>query len=457
MRKGVVVGLAALVVIAACGPKTVPLPTVSSPRFPDFIAPIVPAEFANTAAAQHERRGWTFLQAGDLGNAEREFAAALKTTPAFYSAEIGIGYVELARRDQDAALARFDRALERQAADPSALVGRGEANLGLGREADALAAFEAARAADPALTQIAQRIEVLKFRVVEQRLASARTAAAAGRIEEAVGVYTTAIASSPGSSFLYRELAGVERQNGDGTSALAHFRTAVDLDPADAGSLTGIGELLEAAGDFDGAAKAYTDALAVERTAALQAKLDAVLAKAARARLPAPYREIDTAPQVTRGELAALIGVRLAPLLQPDRRIDAEPITDVRGDWAASWILIVARAGIMEPFANHAFEPRTVVRRIDLAQAVERLLTRIAPLKQAAAKVWESTQWPFPDLATSHLAYQAASNSIAAGVLTTAPDGGFEPSRIVTGREAVEAIQSLEVLAGLPASGKAQR
>ena len=352
MRKGVFVGLTALVVIAACGPKTVPLPIVSSPRFPDFIAPIVPAEFANTAAAQHEMRGWTFLQAGDLRNADREFAAALKTTPAFYSAEIGIGYVELARGDQDAALARFDRALERQAADPSALVGRGEANLGLGREADALAAFEAARAADPALTQIAQRVEVLKFRVAEQRLASARTAAAAGRIEEAVGAYTTAIASSPGSSFLYRELAGVERQDGDGTSALAHFRTAVELDPTDAGSLTGIGELLEAAGDFDGAAKAYADALVIEQTAALQAKLDAVLAKAARARLPAPYREIDTAPQVTRGELAALIGVRLAPLLQPDGRVDAEPITDVRGDWAASWILIVTRAGIMEPFAN---------------------------------------------------------------------------------------------------------
>ena len=457
MRRAALVGLVGLVVMAACGPKTVPLPTVSFPRFPDFIAPIVPAEFANTAAARNEVRGWTFLQAGDLKNAEREFAAALETTPAFYPAETGLGYVELARRDQNAALARFDRVLERQAADPSALVGRGEANLALNRETEALAAFEAARAADPALTEVARRVEVLKFRLAEQRLADARAAAAAGRPEEAVRAYTTAIASSPGSSFLYRELAGVERQNGDATSAVAHFRTAVDLDPADAGSLTGIGELLEAAGDLDAAAKAYTDALAIEQTAALQEKLDSVRAQAALARLPAQYRKIDMAPQVTRGELAALIGVRLAPLLQPDGRADAEPITDVRGDWAASWILTVTHAGVMEPFANHAFQPRTVVRRVDLAQAVERLLTRIAPLKPAAASAWESTQWPFPDLAPSHLAYPAASSAVAAGVLTTAPDGGFEPSRIVMGREAVEAIQSLEALAGLPAPGKAQR
>jgi tetratricopeptide (TPR) repeat protein len=454
MRKAL---FAALVVMAACGPKIVPLPTVTFPRFPDFVAPVLPAEFAGTAAAESHLRGWTFLEAGDLKNAEREFAAALKTTPAFYSAEIGLGYVELADRDPKAALAHFERALERRADDASALVGRGEANLALDREAEALAAFEAASAADPALTEIARRVEILEFRVAEQRLADARAAAAAGRIEEAIRVYTVAIESSPDSAFLYRELAGVERQKGDAASALAHFRTAIDLDPGDAGSLTGMGDLLEAAGDFDGAAKAYNDALAVERTPALQAKLDALVARAALARLPAQYRDIGAAPQITRGELAALIGVRLGPLLESDRRVDAEPITDVRDDWAASWILTVARAGVMEPFANHAFQPQTVVRRIDLARAVERLLSRIAPLKPAEARAWESTPWPFTDLAPSHLAYPAASTAVAAGVLTIGPDGSFQPSIEVTGGEAVEAIRRLEALAGLPALGKAQR
>ena len=443
--------------MAACAPKTVPLPTVSFPRFPDFIAPLVPAEFANTTAAQNQMSGWTFLQAGDLKNAEREFATALKSSPAFYPAEIGLGYVELAGRDQKAALPHFDRALERQAADPSALVGRGEANLGLGREADALAAFEAASAADPALTEITRRVEVLKFRVAEQRLADARVAAGAGRLDDAVRAYTVAIESSPGSAFLYRELAGVEQKRGDATAALAHFRTALDLEPTDAGSLTGIGEVLEARSDFDGAVQAYTDALAIEQSAAVQAKLDAVRARAELARLPAEYREIDAAPQITRGELAALIGVRLTALLQPDLRVDAEPITDVRESWAASWILTVARAGIMEPFANHAFQPGTEVRRVDLAQAVERLLTRIAPLKPAAAKAWETAQWPFTDLAPSHLAYAAASTAVASGVLTTGSDGSFQPSRIVSGAEAEEAIRRLETLAGLPGLGKAQR
>ena len=50
----------------------------------------------------------------------------------------------------------------------------------------------------------------------------------------------------------------------------------------------------------------------------------------------------------------------------------------------------VARAGIMEPFANHTFQPRGLVRRTDLAQAMARLLARVAAQHAAQAKGWES-------------------------------------------------------------------
>ena len=47
----------ALVVMAACAPKLAPLPTVSLPRFPDFIAPVVPQEFAGTLVVENQTRG----------------------------------------------------------------------------------------------------------------------------------------------------------------------------------------------------------------------------------------------------------------------------------------------------------------------------------------------------------------------------------------------------------------
>ena len=442
--------LAAVVFLSACAPKTMPAPVVTAPMFPDLMRPAVPPAMAGSPAAASASRGWVFLQAGDLRTAEREFAAALKTMPAFYPAETSLGYLELARKDAKAAIPHFDRALELNAQhdDVAAFLGRGAALLALNREADALAAFEGALAVDPSQTELARRVEVLRFRNVEQGLARARDAARGGRLDEAAQAYTAAIASSPDSAFLYRELAGVERQKGDADAALDHFRKAAALDPGDAKSLAQIGEMLQARGDFDGAAKAYTDARALEPSADLDKRLEELRAKSALERLPAEYRAIDEAAQITRADLAALIGIRLGRMLSSARRTDAALITDVRNNSAATWIMSVARAGIMEPFANHAFQPRTVVRRTDLAQAVARILARIAAQNPAGGKTWEAARLKFSDLSPSHLAYPAASVAVASGVMKTAGDNGFQPSRAVTGAEAIEAVAALEALAG---------
>jgi tetratricopeptide (TPR) repeat protein len=446
--------LATLIVMSACAPKIVPAPVVTAAKFPDFIQPTVPPGLAGTRAADSQSRGWAFLQAGDFKMAEREFAAALKAVPGFYPAEASLGYMELARTDAKAALPHFDRALElsQQTGDLSTLLGRGQALLALNREREAASAFEAALAIDPSLTDIRRRVEVLKFRSLERNLEQARQAARAGRIDEAIQSYTTAIESSPDSSFLYRELGGVERQKGTPAgddAALDHFRKAAALDPSDAKSLAQVGEILDARDDFEGAAKAYADALALEPTPDLQNRLDAVRARAEVAKLPPEFRAIDQALQITRADLAALIGIRLRALLPAARRSDAALITDVRGNWAATWIMAVARAGIMEPFANHAFQPRTVVRRTDLAQAVAHLLPHAAAQRPEKVKAWESARLKFSDLSSSHLAYPAASAAVASGVLALVGESAFQPSRPVSGAEASDAIAKLEALAGL--------
>src|SRR5262249_34763422 len=135
---------------AACASSNVivPAPVVTTPRFPDFVAPVVPPALVSGPSLERQDRGRRLLQAGDLRNAEREFEIALKVVPAFHPAETGLGYVELARRDAKAALSHFDRALEAAPADAAPLVGRAQALVALNREADALAAYQAALAAD---------------------------------------------------------------------------------------------------------------------------------------------------------------------------------------------------------------------------------------------------------------------------------------------------------------------
>ena len=446
MRKLLV---AVSLIASACAPALAPVPVVSTPKYPEFIRPAVPPEAARSAAAINEERGWAFLQAGDVKTAEHEFTAALRNDPQFVPAVASLGYVELARKDAKAALARFDNALEHRPTDVAALAGRGQALLAMDRTADALAAFEAALAVDSSQADIRRRVDVLRFRNIEQRIADARQAARSGRLDEAAAAYQDAIANQPDSPFLYRELAAVERQQERTDAALEHLRRASTLDPSDSRSLVQIGDILESRGEIDEAISAYERAAAVESTPEVAKKLADARDRVAMEKLPAEYRAIEQAPQVTRADLAALIGIRLAPLVQNPQGNDAAFITDVRNNWAQTWIMTVARAGVLEPFANHAFQPRAVVRRSDLAGAVARLLARIAAQHPAAAKSWENARLPFTDLSPGHLAYPAASAAVAANVMKMGPDNSFQPSRPVTGAEAVEAIARLESLAGL--------
>ena len=121
-------------------------------------------------------------------------------------------------------------------------------------------------------------------------------------------------------------------------------------------------------------------------------------------------------------------------------------MTDTRGSWAAPWIQSVTRAGIMEAFPNHTFQPGAVVRRGDLATIVSRALSLIAAENPRLAASWRNARRRFPDLSPSHLTYPAAALAVEAGVVKPAADGSFQLSRPVTGAEAVAAARTLKEL-----------
>src|SRR4029078_12089938 len=102
------------------------------------------------------------------------------------------------------------------------------------------------------------------------------------------------------SAFLYRELATLERKQGDLGSALIHFRKAVELDASDAVSGLEEGTWLEDQGDFEGAAAAYRRAAAVEASAELTARIASATEKAREARLLAEVKVVGASQQQNR-------------------------------------------------------------------------------------------------------------------------------------------------------------
>ena len=429
--------------MAACAPKAPPV-VAGAPKHPDFVFPTVPA---GTKPDQTSRidRGWQYLQLDDHRNAESEFVAALKQQPAFVPAETAMAYLAMARGNERDAVTKFDRALQIEGSYVPALIGKGQVLLELDREADALASFEAALAADPSLTDIRSRVDVLKFRATQAMLARAKAASDARRWDEAAAIYRQAIAASPESGFLYRDLAAVEQRAGQSAAALEHYRKAVEMDPSDARALAGIAAILESQGDVVGALAAYERAGALDPSEVPDSALARLRAAAALAKLPEEYRAIPTKPVMTRADIAALIGVRLESLI-----VRAKPrqviITDGRSHWAEPWIAPVVRAGVMDTLANYEFEPGRVVRRNELATTVSRLITLIASAKPELVKKLVNSRVTIDDVPSTHLSYPAVAVVVASGIMPLT-DGNFELLRGVTGAEAIEIVGRLEALA----------
>jgi hypothetical protein len=314
----------------------------------------------------------------------------------------------------------------------------------MNRDREARGAFEAALAADRSLTNLAARIDVLKFREIQGLIAAARAAANAGRLEEARSTYQRAIMETPDSGVLYRERGMVERRLGNTAAALADFNHAVALDASDAVSLAQVGEVLEQQGDFAGAETAFRNAAAVDPYAGYGAKADAVAEKARDARLPEEFRSLPSQPRITRGDLAALIGIRLQDVL---RLAPSTPVvtTDTAGHWAAPWIAEVVASGVMPPFDNHTFQPRAVLRRVDLAEAVSSLLRLIAQ-RNPALQARMAARPAVADMNASHLNYPAVATAVSAGVLPLLDGGRFDTERPVSGADAIAAIARLRSL-----------
>jgi tetratricopeptide (TPR) repeat protein len=440
--------VAALVALeAACAARTTP-PVVTAPRYPDFFFPEVPADLTRGATPAAHRAAWQWLQAGDAATAARQFADLLKRTPDFYPAAAGLGYAQLARREYRDALASFDRALARNSRYAPALVGRGDALAGLGDTEAARRAYEAALTVDPSLVEVRRRAELVGLRHLQDLVRAARRARDEGRHPEARAAYERALALSPESALLYRELGEVDRELGAADRAEQHLRRATELDPADGLAWRLLGELAEQRGDLAAAEAAYERAAALDAHPDLAARLGRLRARMRLAALPPEYRALPEAASMTRAGLAALIGVRFEALLARARPSGAPVLTDTRGHWAARWILAVVRAGVMEAYPNHTFQPEGLVRRGDLAHAVSRLLALIRAEGRLAAPDAPRRAVSFADLGPTHLSYRAAADAVAAGVLAPLEGNTFQLARPVSGPEVVAALDRLAALTG---------
>jgi tetratricopeptide (TPR) repeat protein len=432
--------------LAGCAAHTPPVVGVTSVT--TFAELVVPSGLVAPAAVlDRHQRGAAELRAGSLREAATDFAEALKRAPSFYPSEAGLGDVALATEQYPQAAAHFDAALSANKSYVPALLGRIDASLAMKDEAAAIDALERLVTIEPGREDAESRLSVLRVRAVERELATARKARAASDFDGARAAFERALAMSPSSAVILRGLADAELAAGALDAALTHARAAVALDAADAESFAMLGDVLVAQGQSSDAFDAFAKAFQLDPRPAWRVRIDALRAGAAAAELPAEYRAIPASTAVTRAQVAAFIANHLKELVDSAPKRGVAVMTDLRNHWAASWILAVTRAGIMDALPNHTFQPSAVVTRTDLARAVAQVLALLAPMHAKDAAAWRAAKPVFADVPPGHLAYSAVAMAVAAGAMT-ADAGRFAPTRPATGADLVAAVTRLERLAG---------
>lgn len=442
--------VAAAVVVSACAagrPATVV--GTAPPRFAEYPAPEIPADMIvpNGVRTRHAN-AWNHLQAGDLRTASREFTAALNQAPGLYPAEAGLAFVYLADGDFRDAQRRFAAVLAVNDRYLPALVGHADALLGLGQDADAMVAMERVLAIDPQRELMRTRLELTRFRLTQSLIDAGQRARTARQYDDAVRHLERAMTLSPRSTVILYELTRAHLAAGRFDDAERYARRAIDVEPAEASWQVALGEVLEAREDYSGAATAFTTADRMEPNPEWRARSRELTERAEWAALPPEFRRVASATQLTRGDVAAFIGIHLRDLVErtPDRA--AGVATDVREHWAAPWILPVTRAGIMTIYPNHTFQPESTFSRGDLA-TVAAALIRLASAERGAELVkWQTARPQFADLPPANVFYPSAALAVTVRVMTADAAGRFDPTRPATGAELDAVVRRVAELAG---------
>jgi hypothetical protein len=297
-----------------------------------------------------------------------------------------------------------------------------QAQVALGNYDEAVAAMEKLTALDPKRDRT--QLDMLRFRQIQGLIENGRKARQAKRLDEADSIFSRALALSPQSTIILRELAATEIALGT-----AHRSRSPR-------AARGVARCQRCGSACDGwrrpgsAEPAAGGRRGLRRAAALddrwKSKAESLKAAANTTAVPEGLRDIAAAPTVTRAQLAGLIGTRLNDLVTRAPRRAPAIVTDVEGHWAAAWIVPVAQTGIMEVFSNHTFQPGATVRRGELAQAVSQLLPLALAGRVAQLTQWQAARPAFPDVAVANLYYRAAALAVTAGIMTVdEPDGSF--------------------------------
>ncbi len=401
-------------------------------------APRVPTGLSASEARRFEQ-GWRALVVDDLKGAARNLEPLGRKHRNLAEVDAALGYLELRLGNFAAAERHFGVALARTPGLVSARAGAAQVALATGQDEKGFERLTALSDVAPEHALVASYLPPLRLRLAEARIQEARRLRAAKSYREAAEKYRQALEIAPQVSGFHSEVAEVELAGGEVERAAEHAAQAVAAEPGNGSLHVLYGDTLRAQGDLGPAVEAYGRARALlPEDRSVAEKLEEARVELERQSLPAEYFRIEESERIAREQLAALLHVKLRPGLPRSSRRTNVIATDISGSWARDFIRDTVAAGFLSVYPNHTFQPQAFVRRSELATALAATLSAIAPTLAG-----EGSSPAVADVAPDNLNYPAVALAVSLGLLPADASGRFDPSRFVSGSEAIEAVDAL--------------
>ena len=421
-----------LVVAIGVGCASAPVRPVPGGEAESYVAPTPQPGELDPGELRRFEEAWSSLENGHWSEASKKLRRLTRTRMPRPAVATASAYCVLRSGRYEEAQRLFDAVLSTHVPSPSALVGAALSATRRGRRDEALDLLRRASVAAPDDAIVRRLYAETRVLLTEAWVSDARTALEQGDIDTAIQAYDRTLAVAP-------EVAGVRLELAEAFLSRALPVRAAEVLSADPTSdralLLRLGQVLQGLQEFDRALAVYQGLL---RRFPTDNEARRGLAETLRSKellsLPEELRRLPSAPRATRADLAALLILRVAPLagLPPG---EPEVAVDISGSWAREQIVRSLALRILDVFPNHSFQPGGGVRRGELAMAIAHVLDLLG--------IDSPSRPVLPDVPRNSPQYDAASRVVGLGLMETAAQGGFEPWRVVSGREAWDVVEAL--------------
>jgi len=130
--------------------------------------------------------------------------------------------------------------------------------------------------------------------------------------------------------------------------------------------------------------------------------------------------------------------------MQTSETIQMAAVTDVENHWAKNWIEDIVKARGMEVFPDHTFRPDELITRANYAMTMQTIMIMATGDEGLATKyVGETSR--FPDVNSSHFAYNAIALMVDRGIMhADKMTGAFNLNGNMSGADALLAIRDFQ-------------